>query len=477
PERNVRVLRSFRGKLLPGSQVAVLLWKHSTSSVSTPGPAGIDRELRQAHTDPPPMFSPHTPPGGEDGAREHGSGVPDGRPDHSQSTPRQHRTPSCRRVEKRPTAMTSLNAPSFYDTASFTLPPKVAKMDAVRKLADRLTAVTGIGDTAASVISHAAVDPAAVRATLAEPLPGLTAHPESHLRVIPARVWTPWLTAPADDIPRYRSKKRLPVSDPSVQATPRLDESPTGLALAWKSQTDRAHHEEDNRRLYEEDIYTDRLRIFPGKGGILTPLVLVPQTETFEDGDLTQPPSSPLMRLSDDGQKLALHTLRIGDGRRRFYEVQDVLRQFARLDEAGLRAHFGRDMTPEVFQEAIQGDRDALAEVVNAIRDACISAGHEGEQQQYIGVHYLASVISMPAYIAVGTVDPDACEFRPHGTDTGYPTGTRYTLETGLTAWHTGKEARVVATGQKEYNGLLLPEGSVDETMVEVAVTRLRARG
>src|SRR5690606_7456337 len=57
------------------------------------------------------------------------------------------------------------------------------------------------------------------------------------------------------------------------------------------------------------------------------------------------------------------------------------------------------------------------------------------------------------------------------------PTGTRYTLETGLTAWHTGKEARVVATGQKEYNGLLLPEGSVDETMVEVAVTRLRARG
>ena len=354
----------------------------------------------------------------------------------------------------------TLESASFLDDASFALPPKVAKLDAVRKLIPRLTEVTGLGETAATVLAHAVTDPAAVRNALAEPLPGLTAHPESHLRVIPARVWTPWLAAPADDIARYGNKKRFPVSDPSIPRTPQWEETSDGLTLEWDSPADRDWHLEDNRKLYASDIYRDSLRIFPEKGGIITPLVLVPQTETFRDG----------------AESVSL--LRIADGRYRYYGAMDLLKRYAALGQSQLVGHFGPDViTPEVISAALKRDRSALAKLVNAVRDACLHADEQSEDGQFIGVHYLASVLSLPAYIAVGTVDPVTSEIRPVGTDTGYPTGTGYALDRGFAQWHSGQPARVLATGQREYDGLLLPEGSVDDGLTETAVKRLRARG
>lgn len=354
----------------------------------------------------------------------------------------------------------TLGSMDFYDTASFVLPPRVAKLDAVRKLIPRLMEVTGLGETAATTIAHSVVDPAAVRAALAEPLPGLTAHRESHLRVIPARVWTPWATPPADDIPRYLSEKRFPISDPTVPKTPMITETRDGLTLDWKGAADREWHLDDNKSIYGRDIHRDSLRIFPEKGGIITPLVLAPQTETFQDG------SEPL------------HLLRIADGRYRYYGVWQLLERYAELDQATMDAHFGPGaITSEVFQAALKRDRAALTKLVNVIRDTCIRVGYEDENQQYIGVHHVASIISLPAYIAVGTVDPVTSEVRPMGAYTGYLAGTSYTLERAVSAWHTGNPARVVATGQQEYNGLLLPEASVDTELIEVASKRLRARG
>lgn len=346
------------------------------------------------------------------------------------------------------------------DTASFTLPPAVAKLDAVRKLIPRLMEVTGLGETAAATVAHAAVDPAAVRAALAEPLPGLTAHKESHLRVIPMRVWTPWLTPPADDIARYSTQKRYPASDPSIPKTPRWNETQDGLVLEWDSPADRDYHLEDNRKLYALDIHRDSLRIFPESGGIVFPLVLVPQTETFQDG--TEP----------------AHRLRVTDGRYRYYGVMDLLERYAALDQAGLDGHFGPGVvTPEVFRAALDRDRRALAKVVNAVRDACLRIEGDLEAHQFVGVHYLASILSLPAYVTVGAVDPETSEIRPMGTATGYPTGTGYALETGMVRWHTGSPAKVVSVGQVEFNGLLLPEASVDTEMIGVAAKRLRARG
>ncbi|MFE0472382.1 hypothetical protein ACFW2V_12280 [Streptomyces sp. NPDC058947] len=355
----------------------------------------------------------------------------------------------------------TLEPSSYLDSTSFTLPPKVAKLDAVRKLIPRLMEVTGLGETAATTLAHAATDPTAVRNALAEPLPALTAHKKSHLQVIPTRVWTPWVTAPADDIPRYGTQKRFPVSDPSIPRTPRWEETPDGLCLDWGSPADRDWHQVDNRKLYSTDIYRDSLRIFPEHGGIVTPLVLTPQTETFQSGDES------------------MNLLRVADGRYRYYGVLDLLERYADLDQDGLDGHFGPGViTPEVFRAALDRDRIALAKLVNATRDACTRADSDGGAWQYIGVHHLASILSLPAYIAVGTVDPVTSEIRPMGTDQGYPAGVGYTLETGVTAWHSGNgPARLIAAGQKEHNGLLLPEAGVDIDLVDVAFKRLRARG
>lgn len=355
----------------------------------------------------------------------------------------------------------TLHGPSFYDSASFALPPKVAKLDAVRKLIPRLMEVTGLGETAATTIAHSVVDPAAVRTALNEPLPGLTAHRESHLQVIPARVWTPWLTAPADDVARYSTEKIYPVADPSVPKTPRLEESRDGLLLNWESAADRDWHVKDNRKLYSQDIHRDSLRIFPEKGGILTPLVLAPQTERFQDG----------------GEPLNL--LRIADGRYRYYGVMDLLERYAALGQAELVPHFGPDViTPEIFRAALDRDRIAFGKLINAVRDACLHADEQLENGQFIGVHYLASILSLPACIAVGTVDPATSEVRPMGSDCGYPNGVGYTLDAGVRAWHSGNGgARVVVTGQREYGGLMLPEASVDDDLIETAAKRLRVRG
>jgi hypothetical protein len=356
--------------------------------------------------------------------------------------------------------MTTLHGPSFYDTASFVLPPKMAKLDAVRKLVPRLMEVTGLGETAATTIAHAVVDPTAVRAALSEPLPGLTAHREAHLQVIPARVWTPWLMPPADEMIRYGAQKIYPVADPSVPRTPHPDETKDGLTLNWESTADRAWHVKDNRQLYGKDIYRDSLRVFPEKGGILTPLVLTPQTEIFRDG------SDPL------------NLLRIADGRYRYYGVLDLLERYADLDQARLDGHFGPGVvTPEVFRAALERDRSALSKVINAVRDACVSVGYGEENQRYVGVHYLASIFSLPAYIAVGTVDPVTSEVRPMGSEGDHYTGVVSTLSLGVIAWHSGNPARVVVTGQQEYNGLLLPEASVDTELMEVAAKRLRVQG
>jgi hypothetical protein len=354
----------------------------------------------------------------------------------------------------------TLEPSSFIDSASFVLPPKVAKLDAVRKLIPRLMEVTGLGETAATTIAHSVVDPTAVRTALAEPLPGLTAHRHSHLQVIPTRVWTPWLTPPADDIARYSTQKTLPIADPTVPRTSTLEESRDGLALNWKTVADREWHLKDNRQIYAQDIHRDSLRIFPEKGGIITPLVLAPQTEHFQDG----------------GESLNL--LRVADGRYRYYGVLDLLDRYADLDQIALDGHFGPDViTPETLRAALGRDRIAFGKVINAVRDACIRIGYGEDHQQYIGVHYLASILSLPAYIAVGTVDPVTSEVRPMGADRGYPAGVGYTLSHGVGAWHTGNPARVVVTGQREFNGLLLPEASVDTGLIDVATKRLRVRG
>lgn len=354
----------------------------------------------------------------------------------------------------------TLDGPSFYDSASFILPPKVAKLDAVRKLIPRLMEVTGLGETGATTIAHAVVDPAAVRAALAEPLPGLTAHRESHLQVIPTRIWTPWAMPPADDISRYSSQKILPIADPSIPKRPTFEENRDGLLLNWAAVADRDWHLKDNRRIYERDIHRDSLRIFPEKGGILVPLVLAPQTETFQCGSGPE------------------HSLRIIDGRYRYYGVQDLLERYAGLDQDALDGHFEPGaITPDIFRAALERDRSALAKLVNAIRDACIRIGYEDGGQQYIGVHYLASIISLPAYIAVGAVNPTTSEVRPMGTDGDHFASVGVALDRGFAAWHMGSPARVVVTGQQEYNGLLLPEASVDTGLIDVAVKRLRARG
>lgn len=347
-----------------------------------------------------------------------------------------------------------------FDTSVFVLPPKVAKLDAVRKLTARLTEVTGLGETGARTLAHSVVDPAAVRALLTEPLPGLTAHRESHLRVIPTRVWTAWLTPPADEIARYSSRKVYPVADPNVPLLPRVKENRDGLTVSWKSRADRDFHLGDNKKLYDSDVHVSRLHILPRMGGIVDPLVLVPQTEEFQDG------STPLSLL------------RITDGHFRYYAAQELLERYADLEQTDLDGHFGPGkITPEVIRAALGRDRTALDKLVNAVRDACTKIGYAGENQQYIGVHYLASVLSVPAYIAVGTTDPVTSEVRTMGTDTGYPTGVVYTLSHGMGAWHSGNPARVVVTGQHEYQGLLLPEASVDEKLIEVAARRLRIQG
>lgn len=350
----------------------------------------------------------------------------------------------------------TLGSADFFDTAAFALPPKVAKMDAVRKLAIRLTEVTGLGVEGALTLAEATVDPAAVRAALAEPLPGVTATRSAHLQVIPTRVWTPWVTPPADEIPRYMSEKRFPIADPTIPRTPSLKEDRDGLNLIWNSVADRDWHLRDNERIYNEDVHVSRLRIFPEKGGIITPLVLVPQMESFEDGNLP------------------LRLLRIVDGRFRYYEVMNLLERFANLDAKGLEGHFGSDITSEVFRAALERDRVALGRIVNAVRTACSAAGDVNDFQHRLGIHYLASCLSVPAYIAVGVVNPKTSEITAMGADGSDLSGT---LNRGLSQWHGGSLARVVAIGQRVVNGLLLPEASIDDDLIATATKRLRVRG
>lgn len=343
------------------------------------------------------------------------------------------------------------------DTAAFALPPKVAKMDAVRKLATRLTEVTGIGETAALTVAEAAVDPAAVRAALAEPLPGLTAHKESHLQVIPTRVWTPWLTPPADEMIRYRAGKRFPISDPEVPPTPSATEAADGVSVQWPNPADRAWHLADNEDLYNRDIHRDSLRIFPEKGGIIHPLVLIPQTESFADGSDT------------------LTSLRVEDGRYRYYGIKAMLHRYARLTPDELAAHLGTDITPEIFQAALERDRSALLKVIDAVRGACTKAGDGNDFHQLVGVHYMATILSVPAFIVVGTTDPVTSQVHPFGTQGGY-LGAASALSLGVRGWHGGNPAQLVRTGQRNHNGLQLPEASVDTELLAVADKRLLAR-
>ncbi|MFE9412393.1 hypothetical protein ACFYN0_26895 [Streptomyces sp. NPDC006704] len=359
--------------------------------------------------------------------------------------------------------MTStLGTSEVFDNAAFALPPTVARMDAVRKLAARLTEVTELGETAAATLAEAATDPAAVRTALADPLPGLTAHREAHLWVIPMRVWTPWVTAPANEIPRYRSKKRLPAnpSNTDVPPLPRSVETADGLLTVWPSAADRAWHLADNEDLYAKDVHAARLRIFPDKGGVATPLVLIPQTETFADGQDCE------------------HSLRIADGRRRFFVVRDVLEDYADLDAAMLAGHLGTDITPDIFKAALARDRSALLKVVNAVRGACAAAGDGNDFQQHVGVHYLATALSVPAYVVVGTADAVTSERFPLGAHRGYPLGASYALSDGMVRWHSGEgyEAKLVSTGQRAVNGLRLPEASIDSELLAVADKRLLAR-
>lgn len=349
---------------------------------------------------------------------------------------------------------------SIPDTAAFALPPQVAKMDAVRKLAIRLTETLGLRDPAASTVAHAVTDPTAVRNALAEPLPGLTAQPDSHLQVIPTRVWTPWVTAAADEAPRYLSQKVLPVADPTVPKSPKSEETSGGLAFAWSSLADRDWHLKDNRKLYDKDIYADSLRLFPDKGGVVHPLVMVPQAEIFADGTRTP------------------DLLRIADGHRRYYTVQDLLERYASLDEEGLSGHFGPGaITPKTFRLALHRDRAALGKVVNAVRAACLKAGDGNDFQQLVGVHYLATCLSLPAYLVVGTVDPVTSEVRPMGSRVGDSASVDSTLSFGMLSWHTGRPAQLVVTGQRSFNGLMLPEAAVDTDLIKVAARRLQVRG
>lgn len=344
---------------------------------------------------------------------------------------------------------------SPVDSAAFTLPPKVARMDAVRKLAARLTEVTGLGETGALTLAEAAVDPAAVRAALTRTLPGLTARKDAHLQIIPTRVWTPWTTPPADEMLRYGSKKRFPVGDPQVPPTPTPVETVDGISLEWPNPADRAWHLKDNEDLYGQDVYRDSLRLFPERGGIVHPLVLMPQTETFADGSET------------------LASLRIVDGNYRYYGVTDLLRRYAALDPDGLAGHLGADITPEIFQAALERDRPALLKVINAVREACAKAG----DGQHVGVHYLATALSLPAHVVVGTVEPNTGRVRPLGSEQDHHLTASGVTHHAMLQWHSGSPARVVATGQQTYNGLLLPEATVDTELIETATKRLRVRG
>lgn len=345
------------------------------------------------------------------------------------------------------------------DNAAFALPPKVAKLDAVRKLAVRLTEVTGLGETAALTVAEAVVDPTAVRAMLAEPLPGLTASKEAHLQVIPTRVWTPWLAAPADEMLRYGAQKRYPIADSTVPPIPSATETADGVAVQWPNQADRAWHLDDNERLYGKDVHRQSLRVFPEKGGIVHPLVLVPQSETFADGSDT------------------LNSLRVEDGRYRYYGVMAMLRRYAGLPPEELAGHLGADITPEIFQAALERDRAALTKVINAVREACIKAGDGNDFHQLVGVHFMATTLSVPAYITVGTVEPNSGRAHPFGSASNGGHGAISALRLGMLRWHGGDgSAQLVRTGQQAHNGLQLPEARVDSELLAVVDKRLQVR-
>lgn len=355
--------------------------------------------------------------------------------------------------------MTFTSETNVADSGTFALPPKPAKLDAVRRLAVSLTEVAGLGETAALTVAEAVVDPSAVRSMLSKQLPGLTAFEKAHLLVIPTRVWTPWLSAPADEMLRYGTEKRYPASDPEVPPTPSATETADGLVIPWSKRADRDWHLSDNESLYNKDVYRDSLRIFPEKGGIINPLVLMPQTETFADGSDT------------------LNSLRVEDGRYRYYGVMDLLNRYAQLAPEKLAAHLGTDtVTPEIFQAALERDRSALLKVVNAVRDACIKAGDGNDFRQLVGVHFMATMLSLPAYIVVGAVEPNSSRTHSLGSRPGGGYGAANALRIGMLRWHGGSPAQLVQTGQQTYNGLQLPEARVDADLLAVADKRLLAR-
>ncbi|MFI1796511.1 hypothetical protein ACH427_04020 [Streptomyces sp. NPDC020379] len=359
---------------------------------------------------------------------------------------------------------TTLHGSSFLDTSQFVLPPVPAKADAVRKLARRLVTEVSMGEQAADVLALAATDPNVVRTALDSRLPGLSGGSGVHLLAVPTRVWTPWVTPAADEMVRHGDRKKLPAFDPSIPSIPHAEESVDGAVVTWPSRAERDFHLEDNRQLYASDPHSDRLHLFPKKGGVITPLVLLPQVERFADG--TDP----------------LCSLRIIDGARRYYEALHLLERHSKTEPGVLAKAYGDQVTPEVFREAVFGRNVlALRKLVSAVRSAVARVeeqrGESASWQQTTAECFLASVLSLPAYVVVGTVDVTSGRVYPLGSGQAGPTGGAvWASRAAVLPWHSGSPAEVVATGKKTYGGLPLPEALVDEEFIATVRRRLLAR-
>ena len=342
---------------------------------------------------------------------------------------------------------------SLLDTASFVLPSTPAKAEAVRKLEARITDALSIGPAAAETIAQAVVDPTAVRRDLGSALPGLTATRERNLQVVPARVWTPWVLPAADEIPRYGNRKLTPFNDPSIPPLPGGFElcTPEGFPVHWSSRAARAYHAADNRRLYQSDADAYRMRLFPEKGGIITPLVLIPQIETFGQEGEREP------------------SLRVLDGVRRALAAREVLEDWASAEQLPFEG-----ITPQLVAAVLGRDRSALLELVEALRRLCAR-----EEETPLGyaditaVHYLASAVTLPAYIVVGSSDTRTSEIRPLGAERELDLA----LGTAISSWHRpGGGARVVAIGQRHLAGLSVPGAQIDDELLATLEDRLAAR-
>ncbi|MEU5425113.1 hypothetical protein AB0H73_05830 [Streptomyces olivoreticuli] len=332
----------------------------------------------------------------------------------------------------------------------------------MRKLARRLVTEVSMGELAADVLATAATDPNAVRSTLDSQLPGLTGASGTHLLAVPTRVWTPWVTPAAHEIMRYGHIKRLPGSDPSIPRIPRAEESADGAVMTWPSPAERDFHVQDNRQLYVSDRTNERIRLFADKGGVITPLVLMPQVEHFADG------SDPLC------------SLRIIDGARRYYEVLHLLERYSQ-DDADFLAAICDKITPEVFKEAVFGRSVlALRKVVTAVRSTIArieeQRGDSAGWQRMTAEYVLASVLTLPAYVVVGTVNAETGRTYPMGSDDQEADGALWTSSMAMLAWHSGRPAEVVSTGKKTFGGLALPKALVDEDLISTVRKRLLAR-